>query len=278
MNRCPHCGVEISDGASEAFAESGSSVNLVTNDPFSKLAKCPQCGHPQNLDFLQEYLLTVRRVLISPTQFFSTLAASGGLTQPLTFALVTHWVGSSMGFLWGLITGEGMTEKLLKKFFLSNPFAHTDALNSSSYLPSKGAQDLFFNGYFGLGSVLLDPFITLVSILTSAVIIFIGARILVSPARAGKFNEIRYESAVRIISYGLAPSLLITIPFLGKGIASIYTVIVTIIGIKEMYRISSMRATMIALFPKLFIFVIMGLGLMTVAFAFFKFFSFFSFF
>ncbi|MEK6578982.1 MAG: hypothetical protein AABZ55_07125, partial [Bdellovibrionota bacterium] len=56
--------------------------------------------------------------------------------------------------------------------------------------------------------------------------------------------------AARIVCYATTPSLFYAIPLLGGFTASLCTLILTIIGAKEVYRVGAGRALVIALFSK----------------------------
>jgi len=196
---------------------------------------------------IQAYFLTLRKILTSPSDFFRNMSVTGGLSEPLAFALVTHWIGTSISFIWKLLfKSEGA--------FYSNSWSSWTALSHADYRA--------FSWYFGMGTALLDPFITLLLIFVSSFLIFIAARLFVSPARAGSLNEVTYESANRIVCFSLAASIFLVIPFVGKPIAAIYLIILSVIGSREVYRVSTLRAAIIALFPNLLIFAIILLGLL----------------
>lgn len=230
------------------------------------------------LHMIQNYGRDVFTLLKTPSAFFKQMPVTGGLSRPLAFALVNHWLGSALAFFWAETSdpARGILGGLARWFqsFISQHFGKD---NDLSFLPmaQEGkswfqSRDQWLNWYSGMESVLIDPFFTLASILFSSVFVFIGARLLVSPPRAGHLQEVTYESTVRILCFGLTPSLLLGIPYLGGVLSSFFCVIFTLIGAREVYRVTSTRALFIVLFPKLIFFGIIGLGLVIIALIAFK--------
>jgi hypothetical protein len=262
MIECPRCGFKLSDAG----------------PTLPPLEVCPSCGQelvqqPQviqtSLSLIQSYFFTIWRILTRPSLFFKALPDSGGLSQPLCFALVTHWLGAALSFLWRSLIGGKVAHIFQSLFQVAGDVVEVDH-------PGRGAQflqfrDRIFEWFLGAGPVLLDPFLTLFTILFTSFLVYLGARILVSPGKDHHPEEITYSSAVRIISYGMTPSLLAAIPLLGGFVASLCTLIVTVIGAREVYRISTGRAILIALFPKLLFLGIIVMGIFIFAFVVLKF-------
>lgn len=196
---------------------------------------------------VQAYFVTLRKILTSPTEFFRRMSVTGGFSEPLAFALVTHWIGTTLAFLWKLL-------------FKSNDAFYSNSWSSWMGLPHTEYRTLSW--FFGVGAIVLDPFMTLLLIFVSSFLVFIGARLFVSPARAGSLHEVTYESATRLVCFSLAASIFLVIPFLGKGISAIYLFVLSIIGAREIYQVSTLRAAIIALFPNLLIFAIILIGLL----------------
>jgi hypothetical protein len=189
----------------------------------------------------------------------------------LAFALITHWLGSAAGYLWHLSIGQ-----MLGSYF--DRFVHLAGDVSEVDNPGRNAQflqvtDQIKNWFWGAGSVITDPFLTLLQILFISFMVFVGARLLVTPGKNGAPREITFESALRIVCYGLTPSILAVLPIFGGVVAYLYIAVVTLIGAREVYRIDTGRATLVAFFPQVLLlsFVLLVLFAMTIAFV--KFFA-----
>src|SRR5207245_2017890 len=68
---------------------------------------CPNCGHTFQSGAVPtdhpvaRYWEDLKLVLLKPKQFFRQMPRNAGFTQPLAFALIAHWIGSAIAFLWG---------------------------------------------------------------------------------------------------------------------------------------------------------------------------------
>lgn len=249
------------------------------SDPALTPAHCPNCGEPtaahpavraaRPCGPIGRYFHNVWRVLTRPSAFFRDLPVTGGVSGPLAFALITHWIGSAASFLWHLSIG-GLLGGYFERFVrMAGDVAEVDN-------PGRNAQLLQFtervkDWFFGAGSVIADPFTTLAQILFTSFLVFAGARILVAPGggpgRESAPREITFESALRVVCYGMTPAILAVLPLFGGFIGYMYVAVVSIIGAREVYRIDNLRATLVALFPQvlLFSFVILILFAMTLA-------------
>lgn len=258
MNECPRCGQNLAE------------LNLE-----SPPTECPNCGTAlvqpvkkweTGKDLIVQYFTDVWMVITHPTLFFRQVHLKGGLTSPLCFALVTHWIGSALNLIWRLSFGSSTLH------WIQNLFQNNEDLSyvtRSTYEPYWiKIKELVLEWVMGAGAVILDPFFTLFSILFTSAFVYAAARIFVTPGKDEHPNEINYESAVRIVSYGLTPSIFGAIPIFGGFLSSIYVLIVTIIGAKEVYRVPTSRAFVIALFPKLLFFGIILIGLVILIFTF----------
>ncbi len=210
-----------------------------------------------NSNPVSRYFEQVWWILTRPTSFFRQLPLSGGVVGPVSFALITHWLGSAFGFLWNLILGKFLGFQLSALF--------SDAVDFAGHLaevdhPGRHAQfvetaERVRDWFLGASSVLLDPAFTFAKILIASFFVFLGARIFVTPGKNNAPGEISFESALRIVCYGLTPSILVAFPLIGGFVSSILVFYITLIAAKEAYRISSARAMWVAFFPQLLILV-----------------------
>lgn len=216
---------------------------------------------PTAPDMIRKYFVTLWQVMTHPTSFFRTMPTEGGMTGPLAFALVTHWLGSALSFLWRTWMGNQLAVYFDTFSRIAGDVA--DHQGDGSPLPwnqilafkNQFLNQSFFKWFWGVGSIVIDPFYTLISILFTSFFVFVGAKVFVTwiPPEEHKNqpHSVSFESAVRLICYGMSPMILAGIPLFGWGLATFLSAIVTIIGAKEIYKVGTFRAIVIALFPKL---------------------------
>jgi hypothetical protein len=198
---------------------------------------------------IYEYFRSLYEIIFKPVRFFKRMPLTGGVSGPLAFALITHWMGSALEYLWRSIIGQRFANLFNDMFQVASDVADVDH-------PGRGAaiveiREQLTHWFWGTGSVIADPFITLAAILFTSLFVFIGARILITPGKNETPREITFESALRIVCFGLSPAILAAFPFAGGVISKLWVAVVTIIGAKTVYKIGTGRAIVVALFPKL---------------------------
>jgi hypothetical protein len=198
--------------------------------------------------WIKRYFSDLKTVLTQPTAFFRRVPLRGGLSGPLAFALITHWIGSAIEYLWQSAFGgmfAGRIEEALKQL---ETLPEVESLGrGAAYQQFRQA---FLDWIWGTSSILLDPIWTVVSILWMAVFVFAGARLLITPGKDGAAREITFESAVRVVAYGMTPAIFRAVPGVGSLAAWIGTWVVTVIAAREIFRTTTTRAIFVGLFPQ----------------------------
>ncbi len=218
-----------------------------------------------------EYFHKLWAILTRPSSFFGTLSQLAdsrgrlGVTAPLVFVIVTHWIGSALQYIWQSAVGGVFEPYFRNAFKIADHLADVDNPGRSAVFAE--VRERLLHWIMGVGSVILDPFWTLASVLFTSFFVFLGARLLVSPGKDGAPREVNYESALIVVCYGMAPSILSGLPIAGGFIASFLTVIITVVGARAYYRTSTPRAAVIALFPKLLFagFIFLTFGILLIA-------------
>lgn len=225
-----------------------------------------------SLDPIRNYFRKVGRVLSRPTQFFSELNPPKGLSGPLAFALVTHWLARLIEYCWSSSFGGGMVPYWKRLFDSIQPqTAGIDGLRQMPwFLETRG---LVMNWFWGTGSIIIDPFLSIIKILLHSLILFVAARLLVPSRTSIEAQRSSFESIVQVVCYGMTPALFTVVPFIGAPAAALYTLVVTLIGLAITLQIGFGRALIIALFPQILIAGAVLAGAMALLLFFVKFFS-----
>jgi hypothetical protein len=209
---------------------------------------------------IKEYFTTLYALHTRPTVFFQNLLTSPrSMAFALTFAVVTHWIGSALGYLWQAALGRAVMDRMSGGMQI---FDQMSAMAPPHQVESLMAyREKAFHWLWGTGSVLIDPFKTLITILVISFFIWIASRLFAEK------NQ-RYDTAVTLVSLGMAPSILQGVPLVGTFVSSIFIFVVTLIGARELYRVQSGRALLIVLFPQI-LFLLLVLAALGVLFYFF---------
>lgn len=204
---------------------------------------------PTASDWIHRYFHDVWNILTRPTLFFRAMPRGSSVVGPLAFALVGIWLGSVVEFLWQGALGRYLIGGMDDIFRIAGEVAEVDHPGQTELILE--ARDRLMNWFWSTSAVLVAPLIGVVSLLFNSALVYLGARWLVTPGKSGSPETIDYPTALRVVSFGMAPAILAAIPVVGTPVSRVCILIVTVIGAREVYRISNLRALVIALFPKL---------------------------
>ncbi|MBY0471317.1 hypothetical protein K2X30_09130 [bacterium] len=212
-----------------------------------------------------KYFWNLKEIHTNPKGFFRKLPVKGGLSGPLAFALVTHWIGAAAQYVWVTVLGGMFSSHFGDLFDIASKVADVDSQGRGSEVIVE-MKEKILDWMWGAGSILVDPFWTLASVFFTSFFVFVGARLFVSPGKEGAPEEITFETAIRVVCFGMAPTILTFIPVAGSFLSWIGVIVITVIAAKEIYRLDTGRAIVVGLFPKVVLLacVFMGLGVLMV--------------
>lgn len=201
------------------------------------------------LVWIQAYFRKVKSILTSPSQFFRGLSPESDPNPPIVFALVTHWLGTAIEYFWNSLIGKLFSERLADLTKIMGDVAEIDQPGQSVKLIEF--RDQVLHWLWGMGRVIADPFLHLVSILFTAFFVYAGARILIEPGKDGAPERIRFHHSLQIVCYSSAASILAGIPVIGSTLGWLGGLILMVIGTRETFRTSTARSLVVAFFPKI---------------------------
>jgi len=204
--------------------------------------------------YLVHYFRTTARLLFHPGKFFAAMPPEGRVVFPLVFAIGTHWLASFASYFWkspmlrlmkgglqdGLDLWHGVGSGLSD---IDSPGRHVE--NTVSPEAWAKVREVVLPWLWGSSSVLLDPFITLATLFATAMLVFVGARVLIDSQ-----SPIRFSGILRLVCFASTPILWSIVPVIGAVIAPVAIVATTTIALVEVHRTSFVRALSVALFPK----------------------------
>ena len=162
------------------------------------------------------FLRTTRDSLFSPTRFFKKVAKGEGYWSPLIYGIICGIIGFGIAILW--------------QWLLISRFIPIPKISSNSY-----------------SFILLIITISLPFMMAFSILIGSGVTHLCLMIVGGNKNG--FQSTFRAISYSWSGNLFEIVPFIGSAIGGIYTLILTIIGVREVHGISTGKAVLAVLLP-----------------------------
>jgi hypothetical protein len=222
---CPHCGKEITEG--QAFCQhcgAGLAEPVVSSLPDGR-TKTPWEDR-ENVGIIKGLFKTLKEALFTPSEFFKKMAVTGGLTDPLLYALIIGMAGLMSFYFWDIMLHNSMQN------FMT---AEMRAMSERGMLRDQGLSLVSF----------LTPFSLIVSLFLSTGILHL-LLLLVRGGRAG------FEATFRVVAYGVSPFAFLLIPFCGMPVTTIWVTVLAIIGLKEAHGITGGKAAFAVLFPFFF--------------------------
>jgi hypothetical protein len=180
--------------------------------------------------FVSAFFTTTREALFSSARFFRKNASGEGFWSPLIYGVIVGVIGWGVSMVW-------------QWHFFSRWFP----LPIFSHIP--------YNLHLIAMTVAL-PFLVIVSI-------FIGSAITHICLLIVGGNKTGFQTTFRVICYSYSGHLFAIIPLIGSTIGSFYTLILTIIGVREGHGISTGRAILAVLLPFI---LAAGLGILAAIF------------
>jgi hypothetical protein len=198
---------------------------------------------------ISAYFGELKAITTHPVRFYRELALrpDTGVAAPIAFGLVSHWLGRAMSQLWKM--GLNL-ESTSASWFLPKDLGQIEVLGRQAHWHE--AQARLQEWMSGVGSVVADPFITLLLILIGACLLFLSARLFIgAPGPQRPASAVTLNSTLKIVAYSQAASLLWIVPGWGGALSSIGAFVLIWAGVREFYQVSGGRALITALFSKI---------------------------
>jgi hypothetical protein len=223
-DRCPACGAERS-----ARAEPSAGAAPLPGPPPASEAAVG--GTPwderERLGIATALVDTTRMVLTRPAEFFRVLPRSGGIGEPLLYAVIVGWLGVVAASLYGAI---------FRSIVGSSLAAFGDR-------PELAAMISWAESWVGfVVQVVFGGVFVAVGVFITAAIVHLSL-LLLGGARSG------FEATFRVVCFSQATSLVLIVPFCGQLIAPIWTLVIDVIGLAQAHRIGHGRAAAAVLLP-----------------------------
>lgn len=212
--RCVHCGQWLHAGAAGVRTgaprpEMGAHDDSFTESPEKDEAECPWEDR-ESYGTLGAFFQTGMNCVLTPTKFFSILPRDTGFLNPVLFGVFSVVMSAVLAYAW-------------------------------SSLLSRGGGGLFAF-LFGMIFVIIGAFIIV------PIGLFVWSGILhLCLLLVGGANE-GYEGTFRVVSYSSVTSLFNAIPVAGT-IASLWGIVLTVIGLREVHNTSTGKSVAAVLIP-----------------------------
>lgn len=219
---CPHCGKDSAED--QAYCgHCGGRISEPGPPPQQGMRETTPWEDRQTRGILTGVIDTLKSSLFSPAEFFRKMKVTGGLTDPLLYALITGMAGVMVSFVWQILLQDTL----------------------QSFVPqemrSAAGLELFRNVGMAALAVMM-PFMMMIGL-------FIWAGMLHLFLMMVKGANNGFEATFRTVAYSYGANVFQAIPFCGGFIATVWSLVLVIIGLRESHGTTGGKATFAALFP-----------------------------
>jgi hypothetical protein len=168
-------------------------------------------------------MATLKESLFHPSAFFRTMPVTGGLTGPMLYAMIVTMTGITVSYCWQIL--------------------FPDVLHR--YLPHdlQGAENI--GVIDGIGLVVLAMFMPFLIIL----MLFLWSGLLHLLLQLVKGAKNGFEATFRATAYSSGAYAFLVMPFCGGAIASVWGLVMVIIGLREAHGTTGGKAAFAVFFP-----------------------------
>ena len=217
---CQHCGKEIMEG--QAFCQFCGGKTAAAPATAAGRSKTAWEDEGTQLS-LGGLTATLKESLFRPAEFFRKMNVTGGLSNPLLYALITGMIGWTAYYFWEIVFHDTFRE----------------------LLPSQATSGLALFAEAGLAvKAIFTPFM-----LIAGLFIWSGVLHLLLMLVRGAKNG--FEATFRVVSYINGASVFLVMPLCGAFLCGIWTLVLAVIGLRDAHGISGGKATFVVLFPLL---------------------------
>lgn len=182
-------------------------------------------------DPVQSFVSTVRDMVTRPADFFRGIARRGDYVNPLVFALICTVISTAIGGFLGLLYA-------------------TVGIGDAGVGEAAGAF---------VASMFFIPIIFAIALFVGAGILHLLVALIIKPADTG------FEATFRVVSYANVAELVGWVPVIGPLVSTVASVVLAIIGVREVHETTTGKAALVVLIPAavallvaLFLIVVVG--------------------
>lgn len=228
---CVHCGKRVCSACAATLGGKTYCLECIKIVDASATGQIKEVAWEKRdeIGFLNALFNTWTEVLLHPKKFFSNMPTKAGIKSPLLFALICGSLAIIIAAFVNILVA-------LSGAVLPN-------LPPGAPVPPKAAMVGSYVTIMILSPLLVAAGIFIGSAMYHLVVIIFGGR-------EG------FRATFRVLSYTNALAVFNVIPFVGPIFVTVYSIVLFTIGFNQAHKMGVVRATLAALLPMLFLFII----------------------
>ncbi len=218
------------------------------------LTDCPRCGRPEgaarpvepescawedreSFGTFNAFGDTLQKSLFTPTKFYRGISPVGGIGAAMLYAVIVGTLSAAVAMMWQYAA-----------------FSPADIVTFSSWRIPPLA------GYVWAAGLMVVPLLVVAATIIRGLVLHLSLAVI--GGGSGDFG-----ATLKVVSYAASASAFNVFPFVGAPIAFLWRVALTVIGLREVHRITTVRAFVAWLLPAIVLgfFVVMLLLALAVA-------------
>jgi len=231
---CPHCGAafEMVGTPGEQQPKGGGMPPVQPMAQSKAEGDTKYCAWEDKarLGFVGALYETWKESLFNPTNFFRKLPIIGGIGNPLLYGLILGMIGVIFSIMYGQFWSNVFD---FSKFapYMGNDF-DMEAYNFAQQMQSIGM----------LIKLVISPFAILIGF-------FIASGVFHLILLIFGWNKVNFEATFRVIAYSESAQFFEIVPFFGGLVTLVWSVVLYIIGLKEIHKLSVGQALLVVFLP-----------------------------
>ncbi|MDQ1352891.1 MAG: hypothetical protein QG657_3197 [Acidobacteriota bacterium] len=182
-----------------------------------------------NKEFFTGLFETMRMVIFEPTRFFRDYKMDGAIGRPLLFAVMIGWTAAIASARWGNVVNRSIFG------YLQQHMPDLEGVDWERLISGGSSMDFVF-------TLILAPVFIVFGLFIMAGIYHLFLMI----AKGANKN---FETTFNVVAYGMVTHLAEFLPFCGSLIATIYGLVLAIIGLTEAHKTDTGKAAFAVLAP-----------------------------
>ena len=227
MDICQHCGYQSE--ALETCPLCSTQVKKKRDLPRIKESFTGPRWEDEKEAFPQNFIDTWRRSMLEPTLFFRGVTNKEQVGRAVLYFVVIIVVTALFNLCWELLLPVSEASNAVKGIWIFGRKA-TEVFAQAGRIPAAAVLNFF-----------LAPFAATVGLLLWTALLHL-------PLRMFHKERQSLKTTLRIVSYAAGPSVLAVVPIIGSTVGGVWSLVLTVIGIREAHSMSTRKALLCVLF------------------------------
>jgi hypothetical protein len=200
----------------------------------------------QKESLISHYLRLCKELLVEPARFYRELASRYSVSEALCVGLVSLWLTRAFTFIVGTVNQLVLAKML-------NSWLDGVSMGDDSDLTQASGRGLLFDA----GLVLAKPFFALIGMALSSLVLFGFAKLFIADEADpnAKSKSVHYNDILKIFAFASIACWFSIVPVFGDILAYFAVLFIALIGLREVYQVSTKRAALVVFVPQFMFFM-----------------------